>query len=272
MIHLGIVNYLNNRPVYHFLLEKGLPKGLDAVWGTPAEINSGLIRGDVDMGPISSIEYARHPDLFEVMPGIGIAAKGQVGSVMLFLNGAAEHARRIAVDRASATSIVLLKLIFRHRYAIDPVLVPMGPGLDRMLSRCDGALLIGDAALTVDRRNELVALDLAEDWHAMTGLPFTFALWVARRDALARHGDLVCTAAKAICDSRKQGLLSLKEVAAAWQGPLSGEAVVDYLGRLRYHLDRDDRMGMELFFEMAFQAGLLEETGAPRFMESVCDK
>lgn len=271
MIRLGIVNYLNNRPVYHFLLEKGLPKGVNAAWGTPAEINAGLIRGDVDMGPISSIEYARHRDLFEVMPGIGIAAKGEVGSVLLFLNVPPEKVKRIAVDSASATSVALLRLIFRYRYGVDPLVTPMAADLDSMLARYDGALIIGDAALSEQRRDRFITLDLAAEWHSMTSLPFTFALWVARRDSLARDGELVRIAARAVCDSRKEGLAALKTVAAGWQGSLLADAVEKYLQKLRYLLDREDRAGMEIFFDMAYKAGLLEKRGEPHFMEVVCD-
>ncbi|MDH4100034.1 MAG: menaquinone biosynthesis protein [Nitrospirota bacterium] len=272
MIRLGIVNYLNNRPVYHFLLEKGLPAGVDAVWGTPAEINAALILGNVDMGPISSIEYVRHRHLFEVMPGIGIAAKGEVGSVLLFLNAPPEKVKKIVVDRASATSVVLLRLIYRYRYGIDPVIIPMDADLDRMFATCDGALVIGDAALDARQRSRYATLDLAAEWYAMTSLPFTFALWVARRDALARDNELVHVAAKAICDSRKEGLAALKQVAEGWQGSLAADAVGKYLQGLRYQLDREDRAGMELFFEMAYQAGLVEERGSPSFMDVACNE
>lgn len=244
MIRLGIVNYLNNRPVYHFLLENGLPAGVDAVWGTPAEINAGLIRGDVDMGPISSIEYARHRRLFEIVPGIGIAAKGEVGSVLLFMNGKPEHARRIAVDRASATSVILLRLIMRHKYGTQPLLMPMQADLDRMLARCDGALVIGDAALTAKRRGELVTLDLAAEWFNMTGLPFVFALWVARKDASARRGEQVLRLMSTLHQSLDQGLAALDEIARSTED-------LAYLEGLRYRLEEDDNRGMELFVEMA---------------------
>lgn len=250
MIHLGIVNYLNNRPVYHFLLADGLPTGVDAVWGTPSEINAALIRGDVDMGPISSIEYARHRDLFEVVPGMGISARGEVGSVLLFLNGKPEHVRRIAVDRASATSVVLLRQIMRQKYGIDPLLVPITADLDRMLARCDGALIIGDAALGAKRHSELMTLDLAAEWFNMTGLPFVFALWVARKDALSRRGEQVRRLIAMLHHSLDQGLAALDEVA------LSAEDR-RYLGRLRYRLEKDDNRGMDLFFEMAIEGKVL---------------
>ena len=49
-----------------------------------------------------------------------------------------------------------------------------------------GALLIADQALVAPAHG-LRVYDLASEWHAMTGLPFVFALWAVREDAA---GDL----------------------------------------------------------------------------------
>ena len=55
-----------------------------------------------------------------------------------------------------------------------------------MLERADAAILIGDPALLAleERFNrfertgeELVYLDLAAEWHALTGLAFVSAVW-----------------------------------------------------------------------------------------------
>ena len=59
----------------------------------------------------------------------------------------------------------------------------MGPDLDTMLERCDGALLIGDRALDRAKSNpELVQLDLGQAWLELTGQPMVFGVFAARKD------------------------------------------------------------------------------------------
>src|ERR1035438_660532 len=58
----------------------------------------------------------------------------------------------------------------------------MAPDLPAMLEANDAALMIGDMAMRA-RGQGLFVLDLAEEWHSWTGLPFVFALWLVRRDA-----------------------------------------------------------------------------------------
>ena len=59
----------------------------------------------------------------------------------------------------------------------------MGPDISSMLERCDGALLIGDRALSVaDRNPDLVQLDLGSEWTRITGLPMVFGVFAIRRD------------------------------------------------------------------------------------------
>ena len=47
-------------------------------------------------------------------------------------------------------------------------------------STADAVLVIGDRAMSVPDAPFHAVVDLAEAWNAMTGLPFVFALWVAR--------------------------------------------------------------------------------------------
>ena len=66
---------------------------------------------------------------------------------------------------------------------LDPRPVEMGPDLDTMLERCDGALLIGDRALDRAKSNpELVQLDLGQAWLELTGQPMVFGVFAARKD------------------------------------------------------------------------------------------
>ena len=54
-------------------------------------------------------------------------------------------------------------------------------------STADAVLVIGDRAMKVPHEPFHEVVDLAEAWHNLTGLPFVFALWVARGGRGARR-------------------------------------------------------------------------------------
>ena len=55
MIKLGRISYVNMAPVFHRLTHD-----VEEVAGVPTELNRMLLAGEIDIAPISSIEYARH--------------------------------------------------------------------------------------------------------------------------------------------------------------------------------------------------------------------
>ena len=55
MIRLGRISYVNMAPVFHRLNAE-----VEEVTGVPTELNAMLLDGQLDVAPISSIEYARH--------------------------------------------------------------------------------------------------------------------------------------------------------------------------------------------------------------------
>ena len=58
MIRLGRISYVNMAPVFHRLNAE-----VEEVTGVPTELNRLLLDGELDLAPISSIEYARHADV-----------------------------------------------------------------------------------------------------------------------------------------------------------------------------------------------------------------
>ena len=178
---LSIIDYLNAAPLNH-----GFKHGLGyehfhLQFHVPSVCADKLRTGEVDAGLISSIEYLRIPEL-KIVPGLCIASPKRVRSVVILSKVPAEEIRSLALDTSSRTSVVLGQLLLRERYGVSPAIADMGPDLDAMLEQHDAALLIGDQAMR-SRKEGLIVLDLAEEWHEWTGLPFVFALWAVRADA-----------------------------------------------------------------------------------------
>ena len=102
--------------------------------------------------------------------------------MLVFGHRSLEEMRDIALPTDSSSSVALLKFLLKER-GLDPRPVEMGPDLDTMLERCDGALLIGDRALDRAKSNpELVQLDLGQAWLDLTGQPMVFGVFAARKD------------------------------------------------------------------------------------------
>ena len=178
---LSIIDYLNAAPLNH-----GFKHGLGREhfhlkFHYPSACADQLRAGEVDAGIVSSIEYLRIPGL-KIVPGLCIASPKRVRSVVILSKVPPEQIRSLALDTSSRTSVVLAQLLLRERYGVSPVVSDMGPDLPTMLAGNDAAMMIGDAAMRTARQG-LFVLDLAEEWHAWTGLPFVFALWLVRPEA-----------------------------------------------------------------------------------------
>jgi len=95
-LRLGVVSYLNAVPLVH---------GLEAdprfvlVRDVPSRVAERLHAGEIDLGMIPSVEYAAGD--YAIVPGIAIASRGPVRSVMLLHRGPLAHIRRVAVDTSS---------------------------------------------------------------------------------------------------------------------------------------------------------------------------
>src|SRR5438094_5064376 len=101
MIRLGRIGYVNMAPVFY-----RLDFEVEEVVGVPTELNRRLLGGDLDVAPISSIEYARNADTLRLMPKLCVSSEGAVESIQLISKTPLERIRTVAVTPESATSVV----------------------------------------------------------------------------------------------------------------------------------------------------------------------
>ncbi len=106
MIRLGRIAYVNMAPVFHRLTHE-----VDEVVGVPTELNRMLLAGEIDVAPISSIEYARHASRLRLMPRLCVSSEGAVDSIQLVTRMPLGRVRSVAVTPESATSVVLTKVL-----------------------------------------------------------------------------------------------------------------------------------------------------------------
>ena len=288
---IGLIDYLNTMPFHYDLAERLQDVDVQFERGVPSQMNRALATGEIDLAPISAIEAARNAADWVVLPGLSIASLGAVKTVLLF-SWAADisdlDGQSIALTDHSATSVALLKVLCQERYHISPTFTVTQQHLPSMLAEHQGALVIGDDALVEATLHRALSqplhspslrsgegaggwglpyiYDLGDEWLKMTGLPFTFSVWAARKERaplLAEAGIF-----DALYASTEIGLTEAarENLATAYGARLGLPAGVcrRYLRDLRYHLTDDDLAGLKLFLEFSvegFQWDTLEFWG-----------
>jgi chorismate dehydratase len=252
-VRLGAVGYLNARPLVYEL--ERLPR-FDVRYDTPSECARLLHEGATDLGLIPSIEYLRGGP-YRIVPDIAIASDGPVASVALYTTKPVDEIRSIAMDTSSRTSVALTQVLCARQFNIAPAFVHLGPDLTAMLSRCDAGLIIGDAALLLDR-GTVEKIDLGAVWKSMTGLPFVYAFWAGRPDVLTAE-DVT-----ALQLARDAGVAQPERIARTYfaSAPEHHALGAQYLrDNIKYHLGDAERAGLATFYRYAAETGVVAEAG-----------
>jgi chorismate dehydratase len=268
-VRLGAVGYLNARPLV-FGLERS--SRFDVRFDVPSQCAELLHCGGIDIGLIPSIEYLRNAGEsptsaagYRIVPDLAIASRGEVASVALYTRRPMADVRSIAMDTSSRTSVALVRVLCSRQFKVAPTFEDHGPDLARMLDRCDAALMIGDNALfqpSASAGPPFEKIDLGDVWTSMTGLPFVWAFWAGRRDAL--HAEDVA----ALQQARDDGVRESVRIAASYfpESPERQSVGARYLrDNIKYSLGADERAGLELFYRYAAEAGVVSEPGTLRF-------
>jgi chorismate dehydratase len=250
MIRVGVVHYVNALPLARGLERDAAAGEIELLRLSPAAVADELAAGRIDVGLLPSIELARIPGL-EILPGCAIAATHEVRSVLLVSRVPIAEIRTLALDENSRTSAALVRIVLAERHGIRPETREQAPRLAEMLAGADAALVIGDPALQVDRQRHVV-LDLAGEWLELTGLPFVFAVWAARREVATPE------LAARFQRSLAAGLAELDAVVAqaAAETGLSTAVLLDYYQRnLSFTLGPEERAGLAEFLRRAAAGG-----------------
>jgi len=246
-VRVAAVCYLNTLPLVWGMLHGPHRGRAQLSFVTPAECADLLAAGQADVGIVPVVEIQRLG--LAALPGVCIASRGPVRSILLASKLPPGRIRTLAADAGSRTSTMLARLVLAERFGAEPELIPMAPELPAMLARADAALLIGDAALRFDPAGfPGEVLDLGAEWTEWTGKPMVFALWAARSGF--ESGGL----AGMFQASAAFGAARIDEIARAEAPPrgVPQELALAYLKHhIRYHFGNEEREGMELFLEMA---------------------
>jgi chorismate dehydratase len=270
-LRISAISYLNTAPLMWDFEYGTAGRHFEIFYTLPSSCARALREGTADIGIIPAAAYTQIPGL-QVLPGVAIASRRPVRSILLVRKVPIEEIRTVALDTSSMTSVALTKVIFEKWLGGRRTFVSMAPDIEKMLSENDAGLLIGDPALQIDR-SRYHTLDLAEEWIRHTGKPFVFAFWAVRGEAL-READPGLDLAAIFQDSRDRGLqpVSLDQIAREWapRVRITEDDVRSYLTQnIHYELDPACLEGLQLFYRYAAEIGALPEAPQLRFTENL---
>jgi chorismate dehydratase len=269
-LRISAISYLNTAPLMWDFEHGDAGSHFEVSYTLPSACARSLAEGTADIGIIPAAAYAEIPGL-QILPEVAIASRRAVRSILLVSRMPIVDARSIALDTSSMTSVALTKVLIEKWLGGGRTFTSMAPDLEKMLAEHDAGLLIGDPALKVDR-SRYHTLDLAEEWIRHTGMPFVFAFWAVRSEALA-EADLSLDLAAIFKDSRDHGLeaANLNQIAREWapRVGLSEDGVRSYLTEnIHYQLDAGCVEGLQLFYRYAAAIGALPTAPELQFVDA----
>lgn len=268
MLTLGHIIYSNCFPPHAGIVTGKTAFPFKLVEGIPTELNRLLSEGKIDVSPSSSIEYAMNAGRYLLLPDLSITSRNRVMSIILQSSVpiADLEKKTIALTTASATSLVLLRILLERRQKIHPNYVMFEQGKEDPFARADAALFIGDLALKLKASPaHPYRYDLGELWHEFTGLPFVFALWqVNYKKSIEKDLAALYDILKS---SKSYGLENIPELARAHSERfgIPEQILIDYWTSFSYNLGDEEQTGLLAFYGYAAELGAIDPVTELRF-------
>lgn len=257
---IGVVSYVNTVPLIDGLDDL---QDVQLVPAVPSSLIRLLLSGDVEVALCSIVDYQMAPEPLKIVPAGLLGCNGSTMTVRLFSQVPIDRIRRIYCDTDSHTSVMLLRVLLHERHKIRPELTDFDARTHRAgegdeVQWPEAMLLIGDKVVT-DSTPAIrypYQLDLGAEWKELTGLPFVFAAWLARRETDAATVGAVLDHQRRHNKERLEHILRSRAVAHGWPIDLARSYLRDML---RFDWTDDMVRGVERFFALAHSMGLITE-------------
>jgi chorismate dehydratase len=238
-IKVGIVNYLNTRPLLYGIQQSSVIDRMELVQDYPAEIARMLVAGTIDMGLVPVTVLQNLPEYF-VETDYCIGCDGAVASVCLFSEVPLEEVKEVLLDYQSRTSVELARILLREYWNINPILTDTKSDFRSFIKGTTAGVVIGDRALE-QRKISPYIYDLGEAWKKHMGLPFVFAAWISNKKLNAEFIE-------AFNEANKEGLSNIDTVVTQNPGEIF-DLRKYYTQYISYRLDAEKKKALKLFLD-----------------------
>lgn len=274
-LRVGRIGYTNVLPFYHPNLSGGDLHGFETVevTGSPAELNRKMREGEIDLAPISSLEYLNHQKDYLLFPGLCIGSRDFSASVLLFsreriegLNGAL-----ISLSEESLSAQALLRILLKLKFQFENSFQIEKSDPLAMLSHSKACLVIGDDALLFRPEEFIYKTDLSQLWWDWTAKPFCFSVWAVRRPFYEAHREEVLGFYEGLKSNLERNLGDLEKLLNEALGLTPADerfaTFFSYLFNLSYGLDREMQDGLEHFYQLAHRLGISPTSDELEFID-----
>ena len=239
-IKVGVVSYLNTRPLVYGLKRPPINDEIELIEDTPAQLAELLINEKIDIGLIPTASLPNFREYF-ISGDYCIGTETQVASVCLFSEVPLDKIEKVYLDYQSRSSVALLKWLMKEYWDIHPDMIEATDDTYRLkIKGTTAGLVIGDRAFE-QRKISTYIYDLASEWKAITGLPFVFAAWISNKplptDFLQKFNK-----------ANALGLEHIDEIVSTEHFELF-DLKKYFSVHLSYRLDDRKKKGMELFLQ-----------------------
>lgn len=257
MLRIGEIQYANVYPIFHYF-KKLNNRCFEFVKGVPSHLNQMMLNGLIDTSALSSIVYAKNPDLFLIIPEISISSVGEVKSVALFSNFSKDNlaGKKIYLTDESGTSVILLKIIIKNFWDLEVDFTNEEDGADAFL-------YIGDKALlNYYNGSYTYKYDLGEEWYKFTGYPFVYALWLINKYKRDDARSFVDSLMEIKAMSKKNLSVLIDEYTLKG---LTTYQIIDYWETIDYNLTDKHLKGLLLYYQYALELDSITSVPALNF-------
>jgi chorismate dehydratase len=268
---LGYIDYLNCYPFYFSMFERQAVEGIRVYPGYPCMLNTMMADSRLDMSPVSSAACAQIADDVVVLPQFCLSSVGYVGSVILVSKIPIEDLNRktVGITSASHTSKVLLKVLLKNYYHLDPVYVPSQPR--PILKDLDAALVIGNDAMAISSEPISYIYDLGDLWLRKTGYPVVFAVFAIREKVIEKYSSRI----QSVISSYHRSLNCLeeeKEYVVSKARAKYPDIIYDingYFDLFRFEFVDDLKKALMFYYSVAGEMGLLKKVTRLNYLPSI---
>ena len=259
-MRLGYIDYLNCYPFYHDMFEKQALKNVRITAGHPSALNRMIRDNRLDMSPVSSASCPGMMDDICLSGDFCLSSVGYVRSVILASKLPIEdlHKKKVGLSSASHTSVVLLKILLKKYYDIQPEYVESSPELN--LEQIDAQLVIGNEALKKFKNPPPYIYDLGDLWLRKTSYPVVFAVFALNKEWKAGHEEEITQVKESF--KRSLNLLHHEKgdlvASAKKKYPDIAFDISMYYDLLKFEFTDELKKGLHFYYLSAAEAGFLD--------------
>jgi len=251
---IGLTDLLEYLPLIYGLKHNLIDHDFGLIFGSLSENANRLREGEIELGLISSLDYALKKETWQIVPNLCVSSSQKIRNVQLFFKKGLTDIRKIALDKNASSEAILLKILMREKFTMSPEYIEMEADLDSMLSEAESALIVGESGLNYYAQHQN-RLDLNEEWLDLTGLPFVYAFWAGREMTISpAEVNMIKT-------SFELGLKNLENISKEYakNHPQNWSFYHDYFTQnLSYSFSDHEKDGLNEFYNYAFFYGFTE--------------